>query len=241
MKSNEARLYYATDSARRRLSIRELRKHIARKAFERREIANLELTEQAAVPFNLFKDPYLLDVLGLKDNFPEADLEKAILLEMENFILEFGHGFSFVERQKRMIMDGDDFRLDLLFFHRGLRRLVAIELKLGKFKPSYKGQMEFYLKWLDKYERKDGAGTPIGLILRTEASRNQIELMEMDKAGIALAEYWTALPPKVEFERKIKEIYTEAQERIERRKMLPAGGTTTRDVDFFLDSDKDED
>ena len=119
LKSDEAFMYYAQDAINRKLGKRELRKQIARKAFERREIANSELTEQTTVPFNLFKDPYLLDVLGLKDNFLEADLEKAILLEMEKFILEFGHGFSFVERQKRVTMDGDDFWLDLLFFHRG--------------------------------------------------------------------------------------------------------------------------
>jgi hypothetical protein len=189
--------------------------------------------------FNVFKDPYLLDVLGLKGNFLETDLEKAILTELESFILEFGHGFSFIERQKRMIMDGDDFHLDLLFYHRVLKRLVAIELKLGKFKPLYKGQMEFYLRWLDKYERKDGENTPIGLILCTEASRDQIELMEMDKADIAVAEYWTDLPPKVEFERKIQEIYHEAQERLERRKMLANGGAN-RDVRYFIDSDKDD-
>ena len=107
------------------------------------------------MPFNVFKDPYLLDVLGLKDNYDEADLEKAILIELEKFILEFGHGFTFVDRQVRMTMDGDDFKLDLLFFHRTLRRLVAVELKIGRFKPSYMGQMRFYLKWLDKFERQE--------------------------------------------------------------------------------------
>jgi predicted nuclease of restriction endonuclease-like (RecB) superfamily len=240
LKSNEAFIYYAQEAISRRLGKRELRKQIARKAFERKEIANAELTKQTVVPFNLFKDPYLLDVLGLKDNFLEADLEKAILVEMEKFILEFGHGFSFVERQKRMTMDGDDFRLDLLFYHRDLKRLVAVELKLGKFKPYYKGQMEFYLRWLNKYERREGENAPIGLILCTEASRDQIELMEMDKVGIAVAEYWTALPPKVEFERKIKEIYAEAQERLERRKSLPDGDGTPRQIDYFLESDKDD-
>lgn len=240
VKSLDARLYYASDAAKRGLGVRGLRKQISRKAYERREIANAELTEKAEVPFNLFKDPYLLDVLGLKDNFLEADLEKAILVEMEKFILEFGHGFSFVERQKRMTMDGDDFRLDLLFYHRDLKRLVAVELKLGKFKPSYKGQMEFYLRWLNKYERRDGENAPIGLILCTEASRDQIELMEMDKAGIAVAEYWTALPPKVELERKIREIYAEAQERLERRKLLPSSGDVPKQIDYFLNSDKDD-
>jgi predicted nuclease of restriction endonuclease-like (RecB) superfamily len=221
------------------LGVRELRNQISRKAYERREIANSQLSKTSAIPFNVFKDPYLLDTLGLKENFLEADLEKAILTELETFILEFGHGFSFVERQKRMTMDGDDFTLDLLFYHRILKRLVAIELKIGKFLPQYKGQMEFYLKWLNRYERQDDENEPIGIILCTKASRNQIELMELDKSGIAVAEYWTNLPPKAEFERKIKEILTEARERLERRKSLPKG-KVQKQIDYFYDS-KDND
>ena len=180
----------------------------------------MQLTNQSLIPFNVFKDPYLLDVFDLKDNFLESDLENAILLELEKFILEFGSGFAFMERQKRIIIDGDDFKIDLLFFHRTLRRLVAIDLKTGRFKPKYKGQMEIYLKWLDRYERKEGENSPIGLILCTEASRDQIELLEMDKAGIAVAEFWTNLPPKSEFEKLIKNALAEANERIERRKYL---------------------
>jgi predicted nuclease of restriction endonuclease-like (RecB) superfamily len=204
----------------RQSGIRELRHTIARKAFERTEIANTQLTHQSLVPFNVFKDPYLLDVFDLKDNFLESDLENAILLELEKFILEFGNGFAFMERQKRIIIDGDDFKIDLLFFHRILRRLVAIDLKIGRFKPKYKGQMELYLKWLNRYERKEGENAPIGLILCTEASREQIELLEMDRAGIAVAEYWTNLPPKTEFEKLLNNILEEANERIERRKYL---------------------
>jgi len=241
LKTNEAFMFYANDAATRRLGTRELRKQIARKAYERREIANAQLTEVSAVPFNMFKDPYLLDVLGLKDNYLEADLEKAILADIEAFILEFGHGFTFADRQKRMSMDGADFALDLLFYHRVLKRLVAIELKLGEFKPSYMGQMRFYLKWLNRYERQEGENPPIGLILCTEASRDQIELMELDKEGIAVAEYWTQLPPKTEFGRKIREIYEEAQERLERRKTL-TGGDVHRKIEFLYESkDEDED
>jgi len=220
IKDEQARLFYAKDAVERQSGIRELRHTIARKAYERTEIANLQLTNQSLVPFNVFKDPYLLDVFDLKDNFLESDLENAVLLELEKFILEFGNGFAFMERQKRIIIDGDDFKIDLLFFHRTLRRLVAIELKTGRFKPKYKGQMELYLKWLDRYERKEGENSPIGLILCTEASRDQIELLEMDKAGIAVAEFWTNLPPKSEFEKLIKNTLAEANERIERRKYL---------------------
>lgn len=180
-------MYYAKETVERHLGTRELRRQIARKVYERREIANTQLSEVSAVPFNVFKDPYLLDVLDLKDSYLEADLEKAILIEIEKFILEFGHGFTFVDRQKRMTMDGDDFKLDLLFYHRVLKRLVAIELKVGKFKPEYVGQMEFYLKWLNRYEKQEGENEPIGLILCTKASRNQVELMGLDKSGIAVA------------------------------------------------------
>jgi hypothetical protein len=138
-----------------------------------------------------------------------------------------------------MIIDGSDIVLDLLFYHRILRRLVAIELKLGEFKAAYKGQMELYLKWLDRYERQPGEEAPIGLILCASAKREIIELLEPNKAGIAVAEYWTHLPPRAEFERKIRELLTEAQERLERRKML-ADGKTERQIEYFLEP-KEED
>jgi len=221
LKSSEARLYYATDAVQRRLGVRELRRQISRKAYERQEIANTQLTEGSAVPFNVFKDPYLLDTLGLRENFLEADLEKAILVELEAFILEFGHGFTFVERQKRMTIGEDDFRLDLLFYQRDLKRLVAVELKLERFRAAFKGQMELYLKWLNRYERRPDENEPIGLILCPTANRAQLELLEMDKAGIAVAEFWTHLPPKDEFTSKINAIMVEAKERLERRKGLP--------------------
>jgi len=240
LESETARLYYANEVVQRHLSKMELRRQISRKAYERQEIANASLTEQSVIPFNTFKDPYLLDMLGLKENFLEADLEKAILVELENFILEFGHGFTFVERQKRMTMDDEDFTLDLLFYHRLLKRLVAVELKVGKFIPQYKGQMEFYLKWLNRYERQEDEKQPIGLILCTQASRNQIELLEMDKAGIAVAEYWTNLPPKALLEEKIRSILHEAQERLARRKSFPSS-KIQKQIDYFLEPKEDRD
>ena len=136
-------------------------------------------------------------------------------------------------------MDGVDFKLDLLFYSRELRRLIAIELKLGMFKPEYKGQMEFYLKWLGRYEHYEGENAPIGLLLCAKTHRGQIELLELDKSGIAVAEYWTVLPPKAEFERKIQEILIEARERLERRKILTRGDVI-RKIDYFIEP-KDED
>lgn len=220
LKSQEARLFYAQKSIETRQGIRELRKQISEKVFERTAIANLQLhTAASDIPENTFKDPYLLNFLHLEDTFLEADLEQAILRELENFILELGKGFAFVERQKRMIIDGSDFYLDLLFYHRKLKRLVAIELKIDKFHAKYKGQMELYLKWLNRYERQEGEEAPIGLILCAETSREQVELLEMNKDGIMVAEYWTELPSKKELESRLHQALIEAKERIEKNRL----------------------
>lgn len=217
IKNYDAMIFYANQVSNQLMSVRELRKQIEKKTFERTTIANVQIP---ASDYNLqynFKDPYLLDFLNLGNAYLEKDLEQAILYELEKFILELGKGFTFVERQKRMIIDGEDFNLDLLFYHRKLKRLVAIELKLGKFQAKHKGQMELYLRWLDKYEKQEGEKTPIGLILCAESSREQIELLEMHKDGIIVAEYWTDLPPKKQFEEKIHSLLTEAKEKIERK------------------------
>lgn len=230
LKSHEARLFYAHQAAAGQLGVRALRQLIARKAFERTAIADAQITPDSPVPAGAFKDPYLFDFLGLKDDYLENDLEAAILRELERFILEFGKGFTFVERQKRMIIDGEDFYLDLLFYHRILKRLVAVELKLGKFQAKDKGQVELYLKWLDRYERQEGENAPIGLILCAAGSREQVELLEMHKDGIVLAEYWTDLPPKKEFERKIHTLLLEAQERQAKRRALTSEATHNKQI-----------
>lgn len=219
LKSTEAKLYYAQKAVEEFWGKRELRNQISRKAFERKEIANIQLSKFPAELQNTFKDPYLLDFLNLKNTYLENDLERAILQELESFILELGKGFAFMERQKRMIIDGDDFYLDLLFYNRKLKRLVAIELKLGKFEAAHKGQMELYLKWLNKYEKQEGENEPIGLILCAESNNEQVELLELHKDGIMVAEYWTALPPKEALEAKIHQLLIEAKERIERNRI----------------------
>ena len=222
LKTPQARQFYANQAAQDGWSVRELAHQIERKAFERTELATLQApcAAQPLAPAQVFKDPYFLDFLGLRQGHDEADLEAAILRQLEAFILELGRGFAFVERQKRMVIDGDDFYLDLLFYHRRLRRLVAIELKLGRFKAAHKGQMELYLKWLDKHERQPGEEAPIGLILCAESSREQVELLQMHKDGITVAEYWTELPPKAELEQKLHAALLEARERLARRGVL---------------------
>lgn len=234
VKTEEGRLFYANDAAQRNLGVHELRRQISRKAFERQEAANAQLTEDSTVPFNAFKDPFLLDVLNLKENYLEGDLEKAILADIQKFILEFGHGFAFVESQKHMPIGNDKVVLDLLFYNRILKRLVAVDLKLDTFEAAHKGQMELYLAWLDENERQEGEEPPIGIILCASANRKKVEMLKMDRAGIAVAEYWTTLPPKAEFEQKIKEIMEEAQERLQRRKMLPTRDVK-REIDYFYE------
>lgn len=219
VKNPEAKLFYANQVSKQFLSVRDLRKQIATKTYERTKIANIQTNSSDNPLLNTFKDPYLLDFLNLGNAYLEKDLEQAILKDLEKFILELGKGFAFVERQKRMIIDEEDFYLDLLFYHRKLKRLVAVELKLGKFQAKYKGQMELYLKWLDKYEKQEGENTPIGLILCAESSKEQVELLEMHKDGIMVAEYWTDLPPKKQFEEKIHMLLLEAKKRLDLKKL----------------------
>ena len=224
LKTSEAKMYYAHETLNGCLGVRDLRKMISRKTYERREIADTQISIGSPIPPGTFKDPYLFDVLGIKDEYLESDLEEAIIRELEKFILEFGKGFAFVERQKRMIIDGGDFKLDLLFYNRYLKRLVAVELKKEQFDASFSGKMKLYLKWLNRYERQDGENEPIGIILCAGGNhREQIELLEMDRDGILVAEYWTALPPKAEFEQKIQTILAETRERMAQRNLLLPG------------------
>jgi predicted nuclease of restriction endonuclease-like (RecB) superfamily len=192
------------------------------------ELAKQELAalreEDKLTPDLVFRDPYFLDFLGLKDTYSEKDLETAILREMEAFILELGAGFTFVARQKRMTIGDDDFYLDLLFYHRKLQRLVAIELKLDNFKAEYKGQMELYLRWLEKYEQQPGEGSPIGLILCASKSEEQIELLQLGKSGIRVAAYMTELPPRDLLRKKLHEAIILARARLEEKKQLSLPG-----------------
>jgi len=201
------REYYLELSRKENWSVRTLRGRIESLLFERTAIAKrpealikkeLDLLRKGgAVSHELvFRDPYVLDFLGLNDTYSEQDMELAIIKQLQQFIVELGMDFAFLARQKRITIDNEDFKIDLLFYHRGLRRLVAIDLKLGKFKAAYKGQMELYLRWLDKYERKSAELSPIGLILCSEKKQEQIELLELNKGHIRVAEYMLQLPPK---------------------------------------------
>jgi len=214
LKDDLQRQFYIEMCIQQRWSTRKLQERIDSMLYERTAISRKpsqlikqELKqlreEDKLTPDLVFRDPYFLDFLGLKNTFKEKGLEDAILRELESFILELGQGFTFVERQKRMVIDGEDFKLDLLFYHRKLKRLVAIELKMGKFKAAYKSQMELYLRWLEKNEVQAGEESPIGLILCAEGNKEQVELLELGKAGIKIAEYMTELPDKKLLQNKL--------------------------------------
>jgi len=209
-------------------SVRTLRGRIDSMLYERtalskkpdelakKELATLRSTG-AVGPSLVLKDPYILDFLELKDHYLEKDFEDAILRELELFLLELGAGFSFVARQKRIQLDGEDFYIDLLFYNRKLKRLVAVDLKQGSFRPEFKGQMELYLRWLAKNEREADEGPPLGIILCAGANTKQIELLELDAAGIHVAEYLTVLPPEEVLQRKLEDAIAAARLRFENK------------------------
>ncbi len=185
-----------------------MRKQLIRKEFaEFREKGEL-------TPSLVFQDPYMLDFLERADTYSEKDLESAILREIERFLLELGTGFAFVERQKRITFDGDDFYIDLLFFHRRMRRLVAIELKIGDFKPADSGQMELYLCWLDRHERQPSEQAPLGIILCAGKKRETVEYLDLGARGIHVAEYLTDLPPREVLEERLQRAIEVARHRL---------------------------
>ncbi|HTF67950.1 MAG TPA: PDDEXK nuclease domain-containing protein [Edaphobacter sp.] len=207
-------------------SVRTLRERVDSMLYERTALSKQpdELVKQELAvlrsrgdvsPSMLLKDPYILDFLGLSDRFLERDLEDAILRELETFLLELGSGFSFVARQKRIQLDGEDFYIDLLFYNRKLKRLIVVELKQGSFKPEYKGQMELYLRWLAKNEIEPGEQSPMGIILCAGKNTEQIEMLELGSAGIHVAEYLTVLPPPAVLREKLHSAIETARMRIE--------------------------
>lgn len=156
-----------------------------------------QLSEAGEItPDLVFRDPYFLDFLDLKDSYSEKDLESAIIAELQRFIIELGSDFAFLARQKRISIDCRDYYLDLLFYHRRLKALVAIDLKLGEFDAAYKGQMELYLAWLEKHESVEGENPPIGLILCAGKNPEHVELLQLHQSNIKVADYFTILPSK---------------------------------------------
>jgi predicted nuclease of restriction endonuclease-like (RecB) superfamily len=222
-----ARDFYAEMCRIERWDVRTLRQKIGGMLFQRTALSKRPTSVISAEiskvrdgqmsPDTVFRDPYLLDLLGLKGAYSERDLESAILREIEGVLLELGTGFAFVARQKRMSVGKDDFHLDLLFFHRHLRRLIAVELRLESFQPAHVGQMELYLRWLDKHERAPGEEAPIGLILCAAADAEQVESLQLDAKSIRVSEYLTALPPLPMLRERLHQAMEHAREQAARR------------------------
>ncbi len=208
-------------------SSRQLQERIQSMLYERTAISKKpELTiqndlallrnEQKISPDLVFRDPYFLDFLGLSNTYSEKDLETAILVELQHFITEMGSDFAFMARQKRITIDNRDYYIDLLFYHRRLKCLVAIDLKIGEFEAGYKGQMELYLRYLEKYEQLEGENTPVGLILCTGKNEEHVELLQLDKSNIRVADYLTALPSQKLLQEKLHKAIEIAHQKINR-------------------------
>jgi predicted nuclease of restriction endonuclease-like (RecB) superfamily len=220
------REFYIEISQLENWSVRQLNERINSMLYERTAISkkpdetikqDLQLLkdEQKLSPDLVFRDPYFLDFLGLKDTYSEKDLETAIIAELQRFILELGNDFAFLARQKRITIDNEDYKIDLLFYHRKLKCLVAIDLKLDKFKAAYKGQMELYLRWLEKHEMVEGENNPIGLILCADSNKEHIELLRLDESKIKVAAYLTELPPVKLLQEKLHKAISIARDRLE--------------------------
>ena len=228
-----ARDFYAEMCRIERWDVRTLRQKIGGMLFQRTALSKKphavisaeigKLRDGQMSPDTVFRDPYLLDLLGLKGAYSERDLESAILREIEGVMLKLGNGFTFVARQKRISVGKDDFHLDLLFFHRHLRRLIAVELKLESFQPAHVGQMELYLRWLEKHERAPGEEAPIGLILCASADAEQVELFQLDAKSIRVSEYLTELPPLSLLRARLHQAIEHAREQAARR-LTGSGG-----------------
>jgi len=229
IKDNIKRDFYTAMCTNENWSVRTLRGRINSALFERTAISKKPeetiindlklLSKENKMTTDLFfRDPYILDFLDLKDTYSEKDLEKAIINELEKFILEMGHDFAFLAKQKRITIDAEDYYIDLLFYHRKMKRLVVIELKLEKFKAEHKGQVELYLKWLNKYERAEGENPPIAIILCASKSDKMSELLELDKSGIHVAQYLTKYVPKEILEQKFIDSIERAKIQLEQRK-----------------------
>ncbi|RZB35178.1 MAG: hypothetical protein SRB1_00946 [Desulfobacteraceae bacterium Eth-SRB1] len=219
------REFYIEISKLEKWSSRQLKERIQSMLYERTAISRkpeqtilndlTELKNEQKLSADLvFRDPYFLDFLGLSNTHSEKDLETSIIVELQRFIIELGSDFAFMSRQKRIIIDNRDYYIDLLFYHRRLKCLVAIDLKIGEFEAAYKGQMELYLRYLEKYEQVEGENTPIGLILCAGKNEEHIELLRLDKSNIRVADYLTILPPKKLLQEKLHKAIEIAQQKI---------------------------
>ena len=215
-KSDEEREFYIRLSIRERYTNRQLNRQIDSGYYERYMLSKDKLNP---VPImddrNPFMDNYVMEFLSLPDKFHENDLRKALVKGMRNFILELGQDFTFIDEEYTIIVGGEDYRIDLLFFHRSLKCLVAIELKTGKFKPEYVSKMDFYLEGLDRQVKKEDENPSVGLILCSDKNEEVAEYaMSRTMSPMLVSQYQLKLPDKEMLQRKLQELSVVVTEQI---------------------------
>lgn len=206
-KTAEERHFYITLCIKELYSARELDGQINSGYYERYILSKEKLLPEPikGLKENPFLDSYVIEFLDLPKNFKESDLRKGLIQNMKDFILEVGKDFTFIDEEYRVQVGGEDFRIDLLFFHRGLQCLVAFELKIGKFKPEYISKMDFYLEALDRQKKKENPS--VGMILCASKDDEVVEYaMSRTLSPMMVAEYKLQLPDKAVLQKKLQEL-----------------------------------
>ena len=208
-KSEEERHFYIALCAKENYSARELSRQIDSGYYERYMLSKEKLLPEPVkgLKENPFLDSYVIEFLDLPSNYKESDLRKGLIRNMKDFILEVGKDFTFIDEEYRVQVGGKDFKIDLLFFHRGLQCLVAFELKIGEFKPEYISKMDFYLEELDRQKKKENENPSVGMILCASKDDEVIEYaMSRTLSPMMVAEYRLQLPDKSVLQKKLQEL-----------------------------------
>ena len=208
-KTVEERHFYITLCIKEAYSARELERQINSGYYERYMLSKDRILPEPIKKLkeNPFLDSYVIEFLDLPQNFKEADLRKGLIQNMKEFILEVGKDFTFIDDEYRVQVGGEDFRIDLLFFHRGLQCLVAFELKIGKFKPEYISKMDFYLEALDRQKKKENENPSVGMVLCASKDDEVVEYaMSRTMSPMMVAEYNLQLPDKAVLQKKLQEL-----------------------------------
>lgn len=211
-KSMEEREFYLKVSKEENYSFRQLEKRISSGLFERTALGNAKLStalrETHPEAVNTFKDSYIFDFLNLQEPFGESDLQKGLISQMKEFILELGRDFLFMGEEYKLQVGSSDFYIDLLFYHRGLQCLVAFELKADKFRPKHLGQLNFYLEALDRDVKKPYENPSIGILLCKDKDNQVVEYsLSRSLSPTMVAEYRTQLPDKKILQEKMQKLF----------------------------------
>lgn len=208
-KTDEEREFYIRLCIKENYSKRQLERQLDSGYYERYMLSSEVLLPESVKNLgeNPFLDSYVMEFLDLPNEYHETDLRKALIRNMKDFILELGKDFTFIDEEFKVQVGGDDFRIDLLFYHRGLRCLVAMELKIGKFKPEYISKMDFYLEALDRQVKKESENPSVGLLLCASKNDEVVEYaMSRTMSPMLVSQYQLQLPDKAILEKKLQQL-----------------------------------